>query len=1006
MGKDWQTIAFPLVGGVETKVDGIALSPPRLELCEDAFVDKSGTLRKRKGFAALPQTDLSGNTVMATAGGVKHLASYRSGLLAFTPTKAFEYSGQFERWIDKGTAYSAQLRARDIQHSASGFVVEADHAVANGYVVYAMEDTTSPSASALRIVIVDSTSGALVTNFAVDSNGYMPKVIARDALVYVFWYDPDGTAAIRVKIIDTTSAATLAASISATSVSVVTNMAVVSSMPIYDVASNSTYGILLAYRTTTANQIAWGFVDTSGVYGSGSTAATTGNAVAIGCAVEPTVRAVHGIVYVNGATGAAHSDVYALLRSWSGAAWTSTATSTAMENATLNDGAMDRVTCAFDSTTVLRVWYAGDRATTTSTDHVVKTHQGTFDTAGVITPRTHTLWKMGLASKPFSYRSEWYGTVLVSDPLNSIQPTTFVVRLTDGAVVARLSENAWWTLRCHNLGHWTSDASGNAAFRHAGMFRRTGPLNFGTLVPLSFGPGLRSFSLDFEPTHGWQTAEAGDALYLAGALQMQYAGDDQFVESGFLRIVESSTLVATPSNTGPGLMTPAVEYAYHVIPEWVSAAGEREYGTNSGPITVTMGGADDTVTISIPTITTTYKISSKSPVVFGVYRTLANPGPDATYYRVGQVANSTIVNEVTYVDERADTDIDEEEIFYQVSGELDNTPSPAGSVMSAGSSRLYVADAVNKGLVWASKLREAGAPVEWSDALQIQVPDWSGVVTALAVLNESLVVFTERAIYRVTGEGPSNTGATGEWFPAQLVSSDTGAIGQRGVCVTPMGVTFQARKGLYLLDGGFQPSYFGSSIEGLSPGTIVSALVVPGEQQVRFGSSAGVFVYDYFHKIWSRYTRGAVGQAAIYANRVVNLFSSSQMDWEDSTGATIYDTGNWRAKLAWVRPPQQMQADMRIRTIGVVGKASGGTVNLRLKLYKDGSSTLFQTITDTPSTSVTHFREQYALDTQIMSMLQVEIDDNGTASPAALEIHELQFEVRPRSGALNRRTPS
>jgi len=59
----YEPVPYQLTGGVDTKFHGIALPPPKLQNCENAYVDQTGSIQRRFGRTALTALDSAGATI-------------------------------------------------------------------------------------------------------------------------------------------------------------------------------------------------------------------------------------------------------------------------------------------------------------------------------------------------------------------------------------------------------------------------------------------------------------------------------------------------------------------------------------------------------------------------------------------------------------------------------------------------------------------------------------------------------------------------------------------------------------------------------------------------------------------------------------------------------------------------------------------------------------------------------------------------------------------------------
>lgn len=126
--------------------------------------------------------------------------------------------------------------------------------------------------------------------------------------------------------------------------------------------------------------------------------------------------------------------------------------------------------------------------------------------------------------------------------------------------------------------------------------------------------------------------------------------------------------------------------------------------------------------------------------------------------------------------------------------------SPRLATLSLG--RLVCSDEFSE-KIYTSKEQSESNAAEFSDVLFINASPSSEPVREIAELNNSMVVFSDRSIYAITGTLPDSFGnqSLSEW---QLVSNSLGANTSAPTIVTDSGVYFGSSDGIYLLNKGFQ----------------------------------------------------------------------------------------------------------------------------------------------------------------------------------------------------------
>lgn len=927
----YTTISIPL-GRMNTKTEDSVLPMPEVALAKNVQVNRTGGYARRPGYAALSALDIAGNTVMGTSTTtVKACVAYRDAMVAFTnANKCFEYSNTASRWVDKGAVVVSCVDVSSLGSPSDVTPVAVDVAVTStGYTVYTTSEADAAGTTcAVGFVVLDA-NGTVVGKRILDTIGaaaIMARVVAVGAKAYIVW--PNDSNEILLQVVDCTSVATVATSLTAgTGITVTSTFG--GGATSFDVAVRST-DMFFAYVTTTAGTVEWGLISTAATpVVSGTSSFATGRTPAtIAVAVESGLAA-HSIVYTDSTTP---SDVYVLHRSWNGTAWSVTSTSAALDT-TLSTSPGAVLAARFDSSTVLRVWYS-----CVETDNLV-TYQATCTTAGVVSSRVETLNRTWLASKPFSVGSALYfwgwqcDTDNILQPYTTANPALYLFESSTGLPVAQALPG---TAMVNNFGllPLPQVATSGATYR-TGFLEQTRPyVAAGSVLG---GLATRAVDVSFADSELYKVVEDEDVLLIPGGMLQEYDGD-VVVESGFLRFPTTENWTITASN-GSGGLTVSKQYFYIVIPEAGNYRGHRVLGTHGGSKSVTMGGSDDTNTLVIGSITATRRQGAVPDLVFGVYRTNdAVPSDDSTYYRVGQVANDPAAATVTFVDEMTDGDAILQEQLYLGTGELDNVAPPSCRIIAKGNGRVVVAGGETQNSLYFSKRRVDGRAVEFNDALRVDCPSDGGPIVALAFTNTTLLIFKQGRIYRMHGEGPNNAGQ-GAFIEPELLTSDSGCLTQHSVVQTPMGVMFQSERGLMLIDQGFNVSYIGAPIENVSPtlGTCVDAVLLPGEQQVRFSDGVQAAVFDYAHGFWFIWSIPAEGPSCVFndahciPHSSLKVLQQGASTWQDN--AVDYNT---IITLAWLSSPSSRLQNIKVRKVGVLGTVTGES-QMSVVVYYDGS---------------------------------------------------------------------
>lgn len=302
-----------------------------------------------------------------------------------------------------------------------------------------------------------------------------------------------------------------------------------------------------------------------------------------------------------------------------------------------------------------------------------------------------------------------------------------------------------------------------------------------------------------------QTAQLGGLLYIAGGYVGVWDGV-RTVESGFFDTPAIAS--ATPSN-GAGLLTSSSLYVYAVAYDWYDTQGNRHLSPVSDDFPVTMGVADDTVTLVVSTphtIRVAQGGDQAAKVI--VYRTKV--APDRTKRRsvFEFPAASSFAATVTLVDLASDTEISTQEVIYTqgargtLSGPLQHEAPFPCQYLSAGRDRIASGGLPNQSEWQRSKRFFPEEPIEWSNT-----PGHRGIVrgrtSAVFSIDDTDHVATRSEIFVVGGPGPDDNG-NGEFdSPRALPGDQVGVYRSDSVLSTSQGTWFQAFPDrLYLLPRG------------------------------------------------------------------------------------------------------------------------------------------------------------------------------------------------------------
>lgn len=407
--------------------------------------------------------------------------------------------------------------------------------------------------------------------------------------------------------------------------------------------------------------------------------------------------------------------------------------------------------------------------------------------------------------------------------------------------------------------------------------------------------GVNMCSFDISNSVSIDTAEIGSDLHISGGFLWMYDGYLP-VEHNFF--VWPDNVEATWSATGgsihaqPDGATNTNAYWYQVTYEWSDNQGNifRSAPSIPVPVTTTSNGTSGSITLHIPTLRLTYKTAN--PVKIVIYRWSV---AQEVYYQAtpltSAVLNDPTADSVTFVDTLADASILGNDILYTTGGVVEDVNAPATSIMTLFDTRLWLVDAEDPNLLWFSKQVIESTPVEMSDLLTFYVAPNTGTtgstgpITALAPMDDKLIIFKKDAIYYINGTGPDNTGANSQYSQAVFITSTVGCSNQASIVLTPSGLMFQSDKGIWILGRNLETSYIGAAVEDFNLYMVTSANAIPETNQVRFSLSGTdtFLMYDYYYNRWGEFVGLSAESSCIYKGMHTFI---------DSSGLAYQETAN------------------------------------------------------------------------------------------------------------------
>lgn len=344
-------------------------------------------------------------------------------------------------------------------------------------------------------------------------------------------------------------------------------------------------------------------------------------------------------------------------------------------------------------------------------------------------------------------------------------------------------------------------------------------------------------------------------------------------------------------------------YYYQYTYEWTDNQGLAYISAPSIPVTYTSTtGSAGTVTISVPTLRLTAKISNH--VKIGIYRWSQATGVYNQITSITQpLLNDTTVDEVIFVDPYADAAIIGNSILYTTGGVVPDCNGPSFDICTLFDTRFWLVDNEDRNTLWVSKQVIEATPVEMSQDFTIYIAPNTGTVastgpiTAIAPMDDKLIIFKQNAIFYINGIGPNNLGTTsvgcslGNYSQAIFITSVVGCTNQQSIVLTADGLMFQSDKGIWLLSRSLQASYIGAPVEAFNGSVVTSSNVIPETNYVVFSLSENnnMLMYDYFYGQWGTFTGVTGVSSTIYDGQHTLLTSFGQI-LQQTPGSYLDDT--------------------------------------------------------------------------------------------------------------------
>lgn len=901
-----QNLPIVFAGGIDTKSDSKTVVPGKLLSLENGYWQKANRLQKRNGYNVL-STDVKNSSNLITTG--EAIGVFDEELNLYTGTRLYTYGEANDAWFDKGKVQSIRVTSNSIVKNAYN-QVGVSVATNSNITVYAWED----SRGGVRYSVIDEVTGSnLVYDQSVNATAVRPKVVSIGNDLAICYAVASNTS-IRYKLIGINTPSDLGSEVTITSNT--------NAIQNYDMVVIGTRLFVAYYNDS--DTISLQYVDNPSYDISSATTISEAASACIGVCSDDSQNL--WVFYSDG------SEVAGFIRSYTLA---SVLAPTTIE--TTSD-TIKAITGAVLDTTAT-VYYEVDAAS--SYNNYVSTN--TLTLAGVAGTVSDFLRSVGIAAKAFTHNSEIYLPVAHESTLQS----TYFIMAQTGEVVAKVNPGNGGGLVSNtmlsevpqistneyifpNLSKGTIFSEENTIFSllgvsstiinfnsdnkfqnvtASGLYIVGGamqyydgvsvvednfhlyPENVSASVATS-GGGLAAGSYQYAVCYEW-TDNLGQVHRSAPSIALTVvAGTGSTLSKTGAEITSGSKVITSLSDTTDLIVGQVVTNAN--LPANAKIVSIDSSSQITLDLAATSSASSQTVStvytnkpsVVIPTLRITLKTGDRTDVRLVVYRTRVNLN---NFYRVTSVTaptmNDTTTDTVTFVDTVTDEQLLSRELLYTTGGVIENSPAPSCELITTYKNRIVIAGLEDKLSFGYSKAKVNGSPIEFSDLFYQRIDPRGGDITALGALDDYIVFFKRTSIFVLAGQGPNDTGTQNDFSDPTLITTDAGCDNPNSVVITPQGLMFKSKKGIYLLDRSLTVTYIGAEVEAYNDKNITSSILLEDKNQVRFMTDDDTcLVYDYFFGQWSTFTNHTAEDCAIWGTSFVFLRDTGEV-WVETPGS-------------------------------------------------------------------------------------------------------------------------
>lgn len=920
-----QLITIPFVGGVQSKIDPIIVDRGQLLTLKNYCFTNDGTLTRRNGTASNAGNSLVGCAEQAVLNGE---------LLSIDNTYTVQASSA-DGLIAKGQVSPCVLQKQSIARAiagASNAIGFVDAAIIGSVSLFVYQDTIT---NFIYYSMYDEAGNSvLVSNVSIDStgSGRFPRCCALNGRYVIMWANGTSIKANSI-IVNQTNLQGVQTPVSG-------NLHSATSKFEIDGNTSQNFGLLVYDSNTVGVSIGALLFNTDG-------SAHTGETVVIGSgALAQDGSACINIAEYSNTTMAIFVPVtssttmwYADLTSSGGAITFGLGTSTTLQDNSISVAAT-KVGSGLSCFASPATGAARNFSKFTSTF-------GSGPGSNVAMQFSQIYLSSGNWVGPFTFGKAFTVAGVAYFPITTFTPLQSTWLLVDGSgrVCARAMYGNAGVTFAHGVGQLVSSlvspSSSNIVYCPV---LEQGTLTFvnGTpITPIGVSRIRLTFGRSTIGAAAWHSGTAKN-MFFSGGLLMDYDGV-QTTEAGFHYFPELITATDSGAGTGPDTGS----HSYIALYEWTDGQGQRRQSDASPVVSVSATGHQ--VNVVVPAIQLGV-MPTTNTIAIALYRTTVG---GINFLRCASSANiaTGLPNTVTIHDTSTDAGIAGNELLYTTGsanspGNLANhCPGPCDAI-TTWQGRIVYSDSENKRLVRFSQIPysiSTNAGLYFNETLFLTpVPDDFGDITALAYMDDKLVVFSQsqKAVY--SGDGPAANGLGGTYSATPIVIAvQHGCADQRSIAHLPDGIGYQSINGYYKLTRGLQEDYFGLPVENLLSGnTVCAAIAMTNTPQTMLVIQGGAqaLVYDHVFNQWSTWTYPSMSMigGVLYQGTYAFADTTNNVLWRENVGSLVDNFAgsltsiNGTIGLSWIKLANiaGFQRVRRVLLTGTTKASNNATVSM------------------------------------------------------------------------------